>query len=169
MAIISNIEDVFQFLPQNDTFVKIKKYLLNSLNQKTKEYKRIHNLPIGSFERFDLFDDVFAVEQTFKTKNRNDCFFESHKYHVDIQMIISGTEQMELTNISNLIEKESYNKETDFIIYNITDISSKIVLQNRNIAVFYPNDAHMGIAKYKEENLIYKTVVKVPLKYFEKE
>jgi len=169
MATVSNINEVFDFLPNNETFDKIKTYLQNSLNPNTIEYKRIHDLPLGSFERFDLFDDIFAMEQTFNTKNRTDCFFESHKEHVDIQMIISGTEQMELTHIRNLTVKEPYNKQTDFIIYNLIDTSSKIVLQSKDIAVFYPNDAHMGIAKYKKEELIYKTVVKVPIRYFKKD
>lgn len=166
MAIISNIDNIFDFLPKNSTFDKIKDYLLKSLNSNSIEYNRIHNLSIGSFERFELFDDIFAIEQTFITKSREECFFESHKKYVDIQMVISGIEQMELMNIDKLEIEKEYEINTDFIIYKLRDESSKIVLQGKDIAIFFPVDGHMGIAKYKNESRVFKTVVKVPIEYF---
>lgn len=166
MAIISNINGIFNYLPKSQVFNNIRDYLINSLDICSLEYKRINNLPLGSFEKVELFDDIFAIEQTFQTKNRRKCFFESHQKFVDIQMVISGIEQMELIDISNLKIKEPYNSDTDFIIYNLTNKSSKIVLQSADIVIFFPNDGHMGIPKFKKKCIVFKTVIKVPVKYF---
>ena len=38
-------------------------------------------------------------------------------------------------------------------------------MSNNDIAVFYPNDGHLGLGKYKNPDLVYKTVVKVPIEF----
>lgn len=163
MAIIGNFFDLSDLFDNGLGFVK--SYFEESLKKGSEINNRINSLPIGSFEKVELEQDAFALEQVFYTKDRNLCFFESHLKYVDFQLILSGTEQMEYCHISKLDLLKNYNKKKDLIIYNNIKSSSKFVMSNNDIAVFYPNDGHLGLGKYKNPDLVYKTVVKVPIEF----
>ena len=49
-----------------------------------------------------ITDNIFALEQVFYTKDRKECFIESHKKYIDFQLILSGNEQMEYIDIDKL-------------------------------------------------------------------
>ena len=54
-----------------------------------------------------------------------------------------------------------YNQEMDLVKYNDTNQSSIIRLKKGDIAIFYPEDAHMPCIRVGESVKIVKTVVKV--------
>ncbi|HEG4988772.1 TPA: YhcH/YjgK/YiaL family protein, partial [Campylobacter jejuni] len=106
----------------------------------------------------------FVLEQNYITKPRNECFWESHKKYIDIQLHLKGIEQMEFIDVSHLEISEEYNQEKDLIIYNDNRCSNKIIMQKNDIAIFFPEDAHLGMAMYSENpSNILKTVIKYPL------
>lgn len=166
MAIIGNIFKI-------ESFLKIKNldtvfaYFKQSLEFNSEINRRIFELPIGSFEKVNITDEIFALEQVFLSKDRKDCFIESHKKYVDFQLILSGREQMEYIDIEKLEINTSYNENKDLITYSLVDNTSKFVMEANDLAVFFPEDGHVGMPKYKDSSKVYKTVVKVPVTLFQ--
>jgi len=165
MAIVSTIPKASKYFENNEVFNLIFDYFKKCLDIDSIEYKRINQLDVGAFDRFYLTDDIFAIEQVFITKNRDKCFIESHKNYIDFQMVISGSELMEYTDIAKLKIKHNYDIDKDLIVYKMSDDTSKILLKYSDIAIFFPDDGHIGLPMYKEPELVRKTVIKLPIEY----
>ncbi len=142
-------------------FQKAFEYLEQVLKEETVENRRLSSLPINAFEKVDLDENNFALEQVYNSKNREDCFFESHRQYIDVQFILEGEEIIEVTNINNLTIDFEYNNEMDLLKYKSTSNSSIIKLKKGDIAIFYPEDAHMPCVKLDKSIKVVKTVVKV--------
>lgn len=165
MAIIGNIFKLEKQLKErNIDFVF--DYFKQALDPNSDVHKRIFKLPLGAFERVDLENGAFALEQSYYTKHREDCFIESHKKFIDFQLILSGTEQMEYIDVDKLTAKKEYDQKKDLIIYNTTLNTSKFVLQKQDLAIFFPEDAHMGPPMFNEPELVFKTVIKYPIEQY---
>lgn len=165
MAIIGNLYKLENFFAEKDLQV-VFNYFKEAIDVHSKVHKRIFNLPVGSFEKVQLNNDTFALEQVFYTKDRTECFIESHKKYIDFQLILSGNEQMEYIDINKLDVENIYDEQKDLITYKLVDNTSKLLLQNNDLAIFFPDDAHIGLPKYKESELVYKTVVKLPMELY---
>ncbi|MGB7401714.1 MAG: YhcH/YjgK/YiaL family protein [Arcobacter sp.] len=165
MAIIGNIYKLESFF-NNKNLKVVFDYFKEALTSGTEVNERIFNLKAGAFEKVTITTDIFALEQVFHTKKREECFIESHKKYIDFQLIISGNEQMEYIDIDKLIIDKSYDKKKDLITYNLVDNTSKFLLQKNDLAIFFPDDAHIGLPLYKNSELVYKTVIKLPIEMF---
>jgi len=165
MAIIGNIKKIEKLLADKNLSV-VFEYFNEALDVNSKVYQRIFNLPVGAFEKVDITDDIFALEQVFYTKNRDECFIESHRKYIDFQLVLSGSEQMEYIDIDKLEVKTAYNEEKDLITYKEVINTSKLLLQSGDLAIFFPDDAHMGLPKFEKSELVYKTVIKFPAELF---
>ncbi|WP_044419407.1 YhcH/YjgK/YiaL family protein [Halarcobacter anaerophilus] len=165
MAIIGNIHKLEAFLKDKNLDV-VFNYFKQAIDKNSDIHKRIFNLPVGSFEKVLIKDNIFALEQVFYTKDRQECFIESHKKYIDFQLILSGNEQMEYINIDKLEIENSYNEKKDLITYKLLDNTSKFLLQDNDLAIFYPDDAHIGLPRYKNSELVYKTVIKLPVELY---
>lgn len=142
-------------------FQKAFEYLEQVLKEETVENRRLLSLPINVFKKVNLDENNFALEQVYNSKNREDCFFESHRQYIDVQFILEGEEIIEVTNINNLEVDFEYNNEMDLLKYKSTSNSSIIKLKKGDIAIFYPEDAHMPCVKLDKSIKVVKTVVKV--------
>ncbi len=142
-------------------FQKAFEYLEQVLKEETVENRRLLSLPINIFKKVNLDENNFALEQVYNSKNREDCFFESHRQYIDVQFILEGEEIIEVTNINNLEVDFEYNNEMDLLKYKSTSNSSIIKLKKGDIAIFYPEDAHMPCVKLDKSIKVVKTVVKV--------
>lgn len=162
MAIIGNIYKLENFLNKKELKI-VFNYFKEAINKNSEIHKRIFSLPIGSFEKVNITEDIFALEQVFYTKNRENCFIESHKRYIDFQLILFGSEQMEYIDIDKLEIENFYDEKKDLITYKLVDNTSKFLLQENDLAIFFPDDAHIGLPKFKSSELVYKTVIKFPI------
>ena len=162
MAIIGNINKIEKFLNKKQLNV-VFEYFKKALDKDSLIHKRIFNLPVGSFEKVQLSNEIFAIEQVFYTKNREECFIESHKKYIDFQLILSGCEQMEYIDISKLEIEKEYDENKDLVIYKFVDNTSKFLLEKEDLAIYFPDDAHIGLPMYETSELVYKTVIKFPV------
>lgn len=162
MAIIGNIYKLEKLLKEKNLDI-VFEYLKNSLNPNSEIHKRIVSIQDESCEKIELSDEIFALEQVSYSKNRNETFIESHKKYIDFQMVVSGNEQMEYIDIDKLIVDNQYDDSRDLITYKLHDDTSKFVLQSGDLAIFLPDDGHLGLASYKKSELIHKVVVKLPI------
>ena len=162
MAIFGNINLVKEQIV-NDRFKKAFEYLELALQNDSSINKRLLDMNIGSFKKVDLDDLNFALEQVYDSKDRRECFFESHKSYIDVQFILDGEEIIEVCNVDQLVVSQKYDEAMDLIKYNPTKQASTIRLKKGDIAIFHPQDAHMPCVKVDDSVKVVKTVVKVPV------
>ncbi|MAC84282.1 MAG: YhcH/YjgK/YiaL family protein [Arcobacter sp.] len=110
-----------------------------------------------------ISEDIFVLKQAYYTKNREDCFFESHKKYIDIQFMVKGEEYMDVCDLDSLEIETNYVEKTDFIKYKGKENgTSKLLITENCLAIFYPSDAHQPCVKVENKELIYKAVIKIP-------
>ncbi len=160
MAIFGNLEVVKEQV-DNIKFKKSFKYLEQVFKEETVENKRLLSLPINAFEKVALDNNNFRLEQVYNSKNREDCFFESHRQYIDVQFILEGEEIIEVSNINNLEIDFKYNNGMDLLKYKPTLNPSIIKLKKGDVAIFFPQDAYMPCVKLNKSQKVVKTVVKV--------
>lgn len=107
--------------------------------------------------------DIFVLKQAYYTKDKKDCFFESHKKYIDIQYIVKGEEIMNVSHIDDLKETKRYDEKIDFIEYSRRDNVSSLHIKEKELAIFYPEDGHQPCIKTNKSELIYKAVIKIPV------
>jgi len=143
--------------------LKIIPEIFDYINSLDDVLKRI-SIQKNQMVKKDLGHGIFALEQVFETKEIKDCFYESHKKYVDIQIMLEGSEIMHLFDISS--DKASflsYDEQTDFCIYDVNnEIVTNLFMTSGDAYVFFPNDGHLGMLKDNVSSLVKKTVIKVP-------
>ena len=167
MAIIGNIYKLENFLKDKDLAI-VFEYFKQSLTKDSEINKRIFSLPIGAFEKVEIADDIFALEQVAYTKKREDCYIEAHNKYIDFQLILSGNEQMEYIDIDKLEIDKPYDEKKDKKTYKLVDNTSKFLLQKEDLAIFFPDDGHVGRPKYEKIEIVHKTVIKFPIALWDK-
>jgi YhcH/YjgK/YiaL family protein len=160
MALFGTL-DVVKAQADKEKFATAFLYLERLVDKNSVEYKRLIECPLGGSEKIELDEDNFALEQLYDAKDRKECFFESHRKYIDIQLILDGEEIIEVSNTNLLAVALTYNEELDFIKYRDKKECSSIVLKAGDVAIFYPQDAHMPCIKVKESVKVIKAVVKV--------
>jgi len=160
MAIFGTIDVVKQQVDK-DKFAKAFEYLEKVLQTDTDENRRLLSLPINTFEKVDLDENNFGLEQVYNSKNRENCFFESHRQYIDVQFILEGEEIIEVNNSDKLTISMEYDNDMDLTKYKSTQNSSIIKLKKGDVAIFYPQDAHMPCVQLNNTIKVVKTVVKV--------
>lgn len=165
MAIIGSLKKIEQFLGEKE-LSNVFDYFNQALDKESEVHARILSRPVGAFEKIWITDEIFALEQVFHTKDRNQCFIESHRKYIDFQLVIQGNELMEYIDIDKLEVEYPYDENKDLVTYTMVNNTSKFLLQNKDLAIFFPDDAHIGLPKVEEVELVYKTVIKLPVELF---
>ena len=162
MALFGNLE-ILKKQIIDDKFQVAFEYLTKVFDKASIEYKRLNAYNLDTFEKVELDTNNFALEQTYFSKDREKCFFESHRKNIDVQFILEGEEIIEVDNIKNLNVNFEYDENMDLIKYDESNFSSSIKLQKGDMAIFFPDDAHMPCVKINESTKVIKTVVKVAI------
>lgn len=125
--------------------------------------RRLVTMAAGDNLRVDLADGVFALEQAYLSRDRHGLF-ESHQRYLDIQVVVTGEEFMEVADRSRLTVKEAYDQKRDLAFYHDYTVTSVLRIAAGEAAVFAPADAHMpGVRSGATPELVRKVVVKVPV------
>lgn len=160
MAIFGTLE-VVKVQADKQKFAVAFEYLEKMLDTNSIEHKRLCNYPLNVFEKVELDANNFALEQVYDSKERDNCFFESHRQYIDVQFILDGEEIIEVSNIENLVVSFPYSEQMDLLKYEDTTQASQIILRKGDVAIFYPQDVHMPCIKVVDSTTVLKTVVKV--------
>ncbi len=160
MAIFGTLK-VVKSQADKQKFAVAFEYLEKILDVNSIEHKRLNNYSLNAFEKIELDYNNFALEQVYDTKERSNCFFESHRQYIDVQFILEGEEIIEVSNTAILVVSFPYSEQMDLIKYEGTTQASQIVLTKGDVAIFYPQDGHMPCVKVINSIKVVKTVVKV--------
>jgi len=160
MALFGALE-VVKNQADGEKFATAFLYLERLLDENSIEHKRVTGTALDVCKKIELDEENFVLEQAYNSKDRESCFFESHRKYIDVQFILGGEEIIEVSNINHLGVSLDYSEELDFIKYQDKKECSSIVLKAGDVAIFYPQDAHMPCIKVKESIKVVKAVVKV--------
>lgn len=106
-------------------------------------------------------DNIFAIINTYNTKNDNDAQLEAHRKYIDVQYVASGSELVGYAPLGNQKVIKNYNEENDYELFG--GDCSYISFSERMFAIFFPGDLHKpGIKDFDTEE-VKKIVVKVKL------
>ena len=118
----------------------------------------------GQSHKVELGGGVFAIEQVYETKPRAEGFFESHQRYIDVQVIVSGVELMEVVDAARIAIRDPYDVSRDLITYSDVEDASRLLVRAGEAAILYPPDVHMpSLRAGPAPALVRKSVVKVPV------
>ena len=87
---------------------------------------------------------LFFSLQSYNSKPKNETP-EAHKTYIDIQFLVSGTEQIKVAPLEDMVEEVEARPDGDIWFYR--GPTDTITLTGDRFAVFWPGDAHPpGIA-----------------------
>jgi YhcH/YjgK/YiaL family protein len=104
----------------------------------------LQELPVGESRRVDLDGDrLFAMLQHSLTKPRAEQQMETHRRYADIQVVVAGSERMELAQVKDLTVTTPYDTQKELVLYSMpNDTGTTLVMENGCCAVLFPTDVH---------------------------
>lgn len=112
-------------------------------------------LPLG---RIDIDAEVYAIVMEETGRARAAAPLEAHRIYTDIQLILSGSEEMGWSPLERCQQPEPYDAEKDLQFFGGTP-DSWFTVATGQFALFFPEDGH---APMVSEGTIRKIVVKIP-------
>jgi biofilm protein TabA len=138
-------------------------YLAALLDAGSEAGRRLAALGAGESRRIDLgADGLHAMEQAYLTRAPGEGRWESHRAHLDLQVVAAGEERIELAEIATLDVEEDLTPGKDVVFYRPCTAASSLRLAAGDAALLFPSDAHLGGLRTGAPCLVRKTVVKIP-------
>lgn len=104
-------------------------------------------------------ENVFINRMTYTTMMEEDTFFEAHLNYIDIHVVLDGQEYIGVSDIQ-VLEEFDRDEAADFIGYK-GSIEGKCLMNETNMLVVFPEDAHMVKMMCDAQSKVEKVVVKV--------
>ena len=143
---IDNFDSYFT----SDTCVK----LINHIKELTSDSD------VG--KTYVIDDDLIINIDVYSTKELSNCVLETHEKYVDIQLLLSGEEYIDIYPSENLEVKDEYDNNRDVAFYHVPDVDPvRVKLVPGNFTVLFPQDAHSPQIKVLESCDVKKVVVKI--------
>lgn len=146
-----------------DSIKNISKYenLNIDLNAIVEFINRVEseNLENGRYELDG--DKLFALVQSYETKDSDECRLESHKKYIDIQYVQEGTEVMYWSLVDGLKVTEDLSQISDVIFYEDDKNATELVVNEKSFALFFTHDAHKPGVKFNTKSNVKKIVFKI--------
>ena len=112
------------------------------------------------YDRVELKgSDVYATRFTYETVPEEESFFEAHQKYLDIHIMLSGSERVEIAPPEKLTEFDRV-EANDFYAYR-GPACYKLALSPGNFLVVFPNDAHRIKMQLERPETVSKVVFKV--------
>ena len=112
------------------------------------------------YDRVELKgSDVYATRFTYETVPEEESFFEAHQKYLDIHIMLSGSERVEIAPPEKLTEFDRV-EANDFYAYR-GEGDYRLVLSPGDFLVVFPNDAHRIKMRVNGRETVTKAVFKV--------
>lgn len=128
---------------------------VNYLTQLSKE-----DLSLG---RHNVNEGFFYNVIDYETTGEVDKLYESHRMYIDIQMLISGEEIMQVTDIDRMLIAHPYDVDKDCTLYEPSAITSSTILRPGSIMILYPKDGHRSMSIGHKGCMVRKIVGKIAI------
>jgi YhcH/YjgK/YiaL family protein len=135
-------------------------YGLGEKFQKAFEFLKTTDLENLPLEKIQIDgDDIFAIPQKYSTKEESEGKWEAHRKYIDIQYLVSGSENIGFVLIDYLEELEPYDDEKDVEFF--SGEGDYVQVHDGEFAVFFPDDAHKPGLKIESTEEVFKIVFKI--------
>ena len=115
--------------------------------------------------RVDITDECYAIFSSYTTVDRSEKEFESHIKYLDVQMLISGSEYIEVAPVNTLKVSKEYSEEKDVMFFSNEVVGDNILLEPMKPVLLLPETGHMpGVISNKAQE-VKKVVVKIPVSF----
>ena len=112
---------------------------------------------------YTIDENTYYMVQEYETRLVENCKLESHRKYIDIQLVVKGTERIDVSNLVGLEVEEEYNEEKDIILWKKPNRMQRILLNEGSYVVFYPENGHMPCIGDMNPMIIKKVVIKIKL------
>ena len=115
----------------------------------------------GDFQkgRFDIEEKSFGIGLEYETKSRENCLWEAHRKYVDIHLVLSGEEMIDITDIGKMNSSKEYDDKGDYELFT-GDGDHLIKLTKGYFLALDPCDVHRTSIKIDNEVALTKYVLK---------
>ncbi len=122
-----------------------------------------HLAPEADTGHNKIKDGIYANIDIYPPKPYENCKFEAHKKYIDIQMLLSGEEDLEYTPAGGIEIIEEYDDAKDVMFLGSPKIAvDKVHLTPYKFVYIFPHEAHKPQIKISK-GLVKKVVVKIPI------
>lgn len=176
MAVFGTLSTVRSQLAASRGFALALDYVARCLTPGSVEQQRILAIQPGQkTPNVELGEGVFAMEQVYQPKPHHTVLWEAHRAYIDVQVVIKGTELMELADTGRLQIETDHTPARDVIFFHPLPASapgggaSTLLAEAGFVGVYFPIDAHRPSLAVPNApggaggGIVYKTVVKVPV------
>ena len=164
MSLFGSLPTVRSQLINRPAFQTALAYVEEILRPGSPAHQRLQSVAMGDSVRVELGDGIFALEQAYVAKPRAEGRWEAHYLYIDVQVVVSGDELMEVTEVSRLQVAEDLTPAKDLLFFGDYADGSVLRVRAGEVAVFFPADGHKpSLAAGTPAALVRKTVVKVPV------
>ena len=118
--------------------------------------------PLGDYP-LPGFPDALVKVMKYDTKEIEECRFETHRRHVDLQYTIAGGEMIAWLPSDGLEPEGDYDEELDLQFYRPKPTQTVVRKSAGRFSVYYPEDAHRPQIGDGEYSWVYKAVIKLPV------
>ena len=145
--ILDNLENLRSYFPLHHGFAKAFDFLCRA---------DLNVLQPGKYTIDG--ENIFAIIVNEKGKDKEDGSLEIHRKYIDIQFVLSGTDEMgwKPKGLCSC-PQDNFDEDKDLQFFNDKP-DSWIAVQPNSYAIFFPEDAHM--AMFSEE-IIHKVIIKI--------
>ncbi len=141
----------------NIKYLKAEDFTGNMKNAVSYLLKNYDNLKSQEVGKYEVDSTLYYMIQEYDSKEK--VVWESHKKYIDIQVVLSGEELMNVTGIHDLTPLE-YNEDKDFLGHE-GKVLIPMIMKEGDLAVFYPEDVHQPGLRIAEPVPVKKCVMKV--------
>jgi YhcH/YjgK/YiaL family protein len=137
---------------------------INSSLKKAFEFLENPNLEKLQDGRYEIdSDNIYAMVQSYSTRNPEANKWESHERYLDIQYIVLGDEAILWAPIEQLIVTEEYSTEKDATFYKDNSYSTTLNLKKNYFCLLFPEDGHKPGCTFNTPSQVKKIVVKIKI------
>jgi biofilm protein TabA len=104
-------------------------------------------------------DNVYASVTEAPTKDYDKTAFESHRKYIDLQLVITGEENMAKAPLSSVAVSKPYNEATD--LANYTGEGKIYTVPAGTFMLFFPTEAHRPNITPGGNKVVKKIVIKI--------
>jgi biofilm protein TabA len=144
-----------------DSLGRFRDYLgVHPLFERVAEFLETTDFAALPEGRHELGEGCFALVSEYQTIAVEEAFIECHRRYVDIQVVISGIEQIGICR-REACRSISWNETNDVEV--LEGAFDLITLAAGSFAVFLPQDGHMPKLQRGAPAPVRKVVIKVPV------
>ena len=124
--------------PELALYAKLNKYF-----EKIFEIAKAADPETIEAGRYELDgDDCFYTVHKYETNDTLDAKFETHEKYIDVQIILSGEEEIRFQTLDKLTALTEYDTQKDIAFWKMTDEYDSVRFETGELTVIFPQEPH---------------------------